>query len=149
VTDQKSVAIVTLGVVEPARPDEVPSSLDLATFESAARPHYDQLVRRLIVILGDRQEAEDIAQDTYLRAFRSWPRFDGKDVRGWLHTIALRLAFNSSVVDVAGVALSVRPRRPPGRTILIRISGTPFMNWNHELAWLSSSTSSTVTPSAR
>ncbi len=28
------------------------------------------------------------------RAFRAWPRFDGDDVRAWLYTIGLRLAFN-------------------------------------------------------
>jgi RNA polymerase sigma-70 factor, ECF subfamily len=53
------------------------------------------LVRRLVLVLGNRDDAEDIAQDAYLNAFRSWPRFDGGDVRAWLHTIALRLAFNS------------------------------------------------------
>lgn len=51
-------------------------------------------MRRLVVVLGDEQDAEDIAQDAYLRAFRSWERFDGTDVRAWLYTIALRLAFN-------------------------------------------------------
>jgi RNA polymerase sigma-70 factor (ECF subfamily) len=67
---------------------------DPTGFEVAVRPHYDPLVRRLVVVLGDRHEAEDIAQDAYLRAFRSWHCFDGQDVRAWLHTIALRLAFN-------------------------------------------------------
>jgi RNA polymerase sigma-70 factor (ECF subfamily) len=70
------------------------ASGDATPFESAARLHYAPLVRRLIVVLGSQHEAEDIAQDTYLRAFRSWARFDGVDVRAWLHTIALRLAFN-------------------------------------------------------
>ena len=47
-----------------------------------------------MLVLGDEHDAEDIAQDAYLRAYRSWARFDGVDVRGWLYTIALRLAFN-------------------------------------------------------
>lgn len=51
-------------------------------------------MRRLTVVLGDEHDAEDIAQDTYLRAFQAWRRFDGADVRAWLYTIALRLAFN-------------------------------------------------------
>ncbi len=63
-------------------------------FEAAVRPHYASLLRRLVVVLGDEQDAQDVAQDTYLRAFRSWDRFDGADVRAWLYTIALRLAFN-------------------------------------------------------
>lgn len=67
---------------------------DADAFEAAVRPHYAPLMRRLVVVLGDEQDAEDVAQDAYLRAFRSWERFDGTDVRAWLYTIALRLAFN-------------------------------------------------------
>jgi RNA polymerase sigma-70 factor, ECF subfamily len=67
---------------------------DPAAFEAAVRPHYANLVRRLVLVLGDERDAEDVAQDAYLRAYRSWDRFDGADVRAWLYTIALRLAFN-------------------------------------------------------
>ena len=63
-------------------------------FEAAVRPHYGNLVRRLVLVLGDPHDAEDVAQDAYLKAYRSWDRFDGVDVRAWLYTIALRLAFN-------------------------------------------------------
>jgi RNA polymerase sigma-70 factor (ECF subfamily) len=70
------------------------SGNDPDAFEAAVRPHYAPLVRRLVLVLGDEHDAEDIAQDAYLRAFRSWDRFDGADSRAWLYTIALRLAFN-------------------------------------------------------
>jgi RNA polymerase sigma-70 factor (ECF subfamily) len=63
-------------------------------FAQAVQPHYAALVRRLTVVLGDSEAALDLAQETYLRAFRAWTRFDGTDVRAWLHTIGLRLAFN-------------------------------------------------------
>ncbi len=64
------------------------------SFERAVAPQYAPLVRRLVLVLGDRAEAEDVAQEAYLQAFRSWSRFDGSDVRAWLYTIGLRLAFN-------------------------------------------------------
>jgi len=67
---------------------------DPDAFEAAVRPHYRTLVRRLVLVLGDENDAQDVAQDAYLKAFRSWSRFDGADVRAWLYTIALRLAFN-------------------------------------------------------
>jgi RNA polymerase sigma-70 factor (ECF subfamily) len=67
---------------------------DPDAFEAAVRPHYANLVRRLVVVLGDENDAQDVAQEAYLRAFRAWDHFDGSDVRGWLYTIALRLAFN-------------------------------------------------------
>ncbi len=57
-------------------------------------PLYPALVRRLVLVLGVREDAEDIAQEAYERAFRTWHRFDGRDPRAWLYTIALRLAFN-------------------------------------------------------
>lgn len=76
------------------RPDRAATKGDTDAFEAAVRPHYANLVRRLVLVLGDERDAEDVAQDAYLRAFRSWDRFDGSDVRAWLYTIALRLAFN-------------------------------------------------------
>ena len=78
-----------------ARADRAATSTDdREAFETAVRPHYASLVRRLVLVLGDERDAEDVAQDSYLKAFRSWDRFDGADVRAWLYTIALRLAFN-------------------------------------------------------
>ena len=63
-------------------------------FEAAVEEHYAGLVRRMVLVLGDPEEAKDVAQEAYLAAFRAWDRFDGADARAWLHTIALRLAFN-------------------------------------------------------
>ena len=77
-----------------ARADRAVARTDADAFETAVRPHYANLLRRLVLVLGDASDAEDVAQDAYLKAFRSWDRFDGSDVRAWLYTIALRLAFN-------------------------------------------------------
>jgi RNA polymerase sigma-70 factor (ECF subfamily) len=63
-------------------------------FTDAVSPHYAALVRRLTVVVGDFHGGQDLAQETYLRAYRAWSRFDGRDVRAWLYTIGLRLAFN-------------------------------------------------------
>jgi RNA polymerase sigma-70 factor (ECF subfamily) len=57
-------------------------------------PHYAGLVQRLTLVLRDAEEARDVAQETYVRAWRAWGRFDGSDTRAWLHTIGIRLAFN-------------------------------------------------------
>jgi RNA polymerase sigma-70 factor, ECF subfamily len=69
-------------------------SLDQASFAAAVDRHYPGLVQRLALVLHDGEEAKDVAQETYLRAFQAWDRFDGTDARAWLHTIGLRLAFN-------------------------------------------------------
>jgi RNA polymerase sigma-70 factor (ECF subfamily) len=63
-------------------------------FADATAAHYPGLVRRLTLVVGDRHAAEELAQEAYLRAYRAWDRFDGRDARAWIHTIGLRLAFN-------------------------------------------------------
>jgi RNA polymerase sigma-70 factor, ECF subfamily len=63
-------------------------------FIASVGPHYPALVRRLTAVIGDRDGALDLAQESYLRAYRAWDRFDGTDARAWLYTIGLRLAIN-------------------------------------------------------
>jgi RNA polymerase sigma-70 factor (ECF subfamily) len=42
-------------------------------------------------LTGNRQDAEDLVQETCLRAFRGFHRFDaGSDIRAWLYTILYR-----------------------------------------------------------
>jgi RNA polymerase sigma-70 factor (ECF subfamily) len=49
-------------------------------------------VWRLCAALGDPQSADDLAQETYLRAFGSLHRFEGRSsIRTWLLTIARRV----------------------------------------------------------
>jgi len=49
-------------------------------------------VWRLCSALGDRQSADDLTQETYLRAFGSLHRFEGRSsVRTWLLAIARRV----------------------------------------------------------
>ena len=68
--------------------------MDRGDFAAAVDRHYSGLVQRLTLVLHDAEEAKDVAQEAYLRAFRAWSGFDGTDIRAWLHTIGLRLAFN-------------------------------------------------------
>lgn len=65
-------------------------------FVEMVDPHYAGLVQRLTLVLHDAEDARDVAQESYLRAWRAWDRFEGNDARGWLHTIGLRMAFNSA-----------------------------------------------------
>ncbi|MCV2490805.1 sigma-70 family RNA polymerase sigma factor [Geodermatophilus sp. YIM 151500] len=49
-------------------------------------------VWRLCAALGDRQSADDLAQETYLRAFGALHRFEGRSsLRTWLLAIARRV----------------------------------------------------------
>jgi RNA polymerase sigma-70 factor, ECF subfamily len=55
---------------------------------------YPALVRRLTLVLGDANEAEDAAQAAFARALEHRGMFRGGDARAWFYTIGLRLAFN-------------------------------------------------------
>ena len=57
-------------------------------FEAEALPHLNDLFRTATRLLGTSTEAEDIVQETYLLAWKSFDRFEpGTDCRAWLFTI--------------------------------------------------------------
>lgn len=68
---------------------EVPADLEATLIDL-----YPALVRRLTLVIGDAAEAQDVAQEAFIRASRGRHRFDGRDPRAWFWTIGLRLASN-------------------------------------------------------
>lgn len=59
-----------------------------AVFEEEALPHLDTLYRVALRLTGERAAAEDLVQDTMLRALRAWASFrPGSNARAWLVTI--------------------------------------------------------------
>lgn len=57
-------------------------------FESAAMPHMNDLFRTAWRVTGDRSEAEDLVQEAYLQAWKSFHRFEaGTNCRAWLFKI--------------------------------------------------------------
>lgn len=55
-------------------------------------PHVAAIHRVAIALTGDADEAADLVQETYLRAFRHWQTFDASaDARRWLATICRNL----------------------------------------------------------
>lgn len=58
-------------------------------FSDAAIAVMDDVYRFARSLTRDPSDAEDVVQDTYLRAFRSWRTFQpGTDIKRWLFTIA-------------------------------------------------------------
>lgn len=57
----------------------------------ALRP---RLVRRLALVVGDHDEAEDLAQEACLRAIQHQAAFEGDALWPWLQVIGVRLALN-------------------------------------------------------
>lgn len=58
-------------------------------FERVALVHLDRVYHLAVWLCGNRSEAEDLVQETFLRAFRHFDQFDpGTNCRAWLFTIA-------------------------------------------------------------
>ncbi len=56
-------------------------------FELLALPHLDAAYNLARWLAGNASEAEDLVQETYLRAYRYFDSFQGGDMRVWLLTI--------------------------------------------------------------
>jgi RNA polymerase sigma-70 factor (ECF subfamily) len=70
-----------------ARPQTRPGGRD-ETFEREALPWLDDVYRFALSLTHDEADAEDVVQDTFLRAYRSWGTYTlGSDCRRWLFTI--------------------------------------------------------------
>ncbi len=65
-------------------------------FEALFLAHYDGVYRLLYRIVGTREEAEDLAQEAFLRLARQrFPAGREHNVRAWLYKVATNLAFNA------------------------------------------------------
>ena len=61
-------------------------------FEELMRRHEQEIMRFLLRATGDREDAADLFQETWLRAYRAYPRLaPDADARPWLYAIAANL----------------------------------------------------------
>lgn len=65
-----------------------------AAFAKYVLPEVDVLLRVALTLTAQPADAEDLVQDTLLRAYRAIDRFDGRYPRAWLLTIMRRAEMN-------------------------------------------------------
>lgn len=107
------------------------------SFEAEALPWLDDVYRFALSLTHDPVDADDVVQDTFLRAYKSWHTYvPGSDCRRWLFTICrnvfLRsLERRSPTIDLEGDSESVGsalvhdPTRDTSEDLLSRVDLGP------------------------
>jgi RNA polymerase sigma-70 factor (ECF subfamily) len=68
---------------------------DQSGFEILVRQHADKVTSLAWRLLGQREEAEDLTQEAFLRLYRALPKFRGESrVSTWLYRTVTRLAID-------------------------------------------------------
>jgi RNA polymerase sigma-70 factor (ECF subfamily) len=69
--------------------------MGLQPFEMVVAAHHGEIYRYLMRVTSRSGDADDLSQETFLRAYRAWDGLDGSaNVRAWLFAIATNLARN-------------------------------------------------------
>ena len=66
----------------------------LASFEAAILPHLGSAYNYARFLLKNESDAEDVVQESYLRAFKYFQGYHGGDSRAWLFTIVRNTSYN-------------------------------------------------------
>src|SRR5207302_3524964 len=88
-SDQKTVKFVVVKKHEEAPPEQE----DLTSFEAMMLPHLDAAQNLARWLLRNEEDAQDVVQEAYLRAFKSFSGFHGSNGRAWLLTIVRNTAY--------------------------------------------------------
>lgn len=73
-----------------------PTAADIHRFEDEALVFADALYGTALRMTRNQADAEDLVQETFLRAFRSWDRFEpGTNLKAWLFKIMTNLFISS------------------------------------------------------
>jgi RNA polymerase sigma-70 factor, ECF subfamily len=98
-------------------------------FERLAEPFRREIKLHCYRMLGSLHDAEDLVQETYLRAWRSFDSFEGGSFRAWLYRIATNACLNALASRKQAQRL-LPDQRAPASTLMP--DGTPAT----DVAWL-------------
>jgi RNA polymerase sigma-70 factor (ECF subfamily) len=99
-SDQKTVKFVVV-----KKREEPPAEQeDLTSFEALILPHLDAAHNLARWLLRNEEDAQDVVQEAYLRAFKAFRGFHGSNGRAWLLTIVRNTSYTllkkNHVVDL-------------------------------------------------
>jgi RNA polymerase sigma-70 factor (ECF subfamily) len=104
-------------------------------FEDFYQANYGRIRALLLGVLGDRHEADDVAQEAFTRALARWPRLSGyESPEAWVRRVALRLAVDSGRRIRRTLRLSAKlsgarraPEPQPGEAVTFGPLGSALM----------------------
>lgn len=99
------------GWVRTGIPEEPVDPTERSRFEAAVLPHLDAAYTLARYLLRDEHDAQDVVQESFLRALRYFSGYAGGDARAWLLAI------------VRNACYALRKRRAAERTVALDAEG--------------------------
>jgi RNA polymerase sigma factor (sigma-70 family) len=90
---ESSAKIVKFVLPKKHQEQDAAQEHELASFEETMLPHMDAAHNLARWLLHNEQDAQDVVQEAYLRAFKSFGGFHGSNGRAWLLTIVRNTSY--------------------------------------------------------
>jgi len=101
-----------MNIVEDRRLTQLAAQGDQDAFGELVQLHQSAIFNVAYRMLGNRQDAEDAAQEAFVRAYKAFDRFDtDRPLRPWLKTIVTNLCINR--INANRPTLSLENGLPP------------------------------------
>src|ERR1700720_161094 len=88
-----SAKIVKFAALQEDEDQDTAEEQELAFFEETLLPHMDAAHNLAKWLVRNEQDAQDVVQEAYLRAFKSFGGFHGSNGRSWLLTIVRNTSY--------------------------------------------------------
>jgi RNA polymerase sigma-70 factor, ECF subfamily len=90
---ESNAKIVKFTILKKHQEPDAPQEQELASFEETMLPHMDAAHNLARWLLRNEEDAQDVVQEAYLRAFKSFGGFHGSNGRAWLLTIVRNTSY--------------------------------------------------------
>jgi RNA polymerase sigma-70 factor (ECF subfamily) len=90
---ESSANIVKFAILKKAEEEDAAQEHEVASFEETMLPHMDAAHNLAKWLLRNEEDAKDVVQEAYLRAFKSFAGFHGSNGRAWLLTIVRNTSY--------------------------------------------------------
>jgi RNA polymerase sigma-70 factor (ECF subfamily) len=90
---ESSAKIVKFTILKKHQEPDAAQENELASFEETMLPHMDAAHNLAKWLLRNEEDAQDVVQEAYLRAFKSFGGFHGSNGRAWLLTIVRNTSY--------------------------------------------------------